>query len=166
MPYLLTWLNTAYIYRLISLRYLFVLGLGFSFKAGCAFQGRYFHCDPIWDYWSNSDFCESFYRALLLVLWLEVYFLSMRPICVCYAIFMIKYGQKIPATLLSKLGVASYHIYLTQMLYFSVVAPFLAVQFKVSSLNLWNGLFTFLICLFGGYIFYKVDLFMRVRGKR
>ncbi len=49
---------------------------------------------------------------------------------------------------------------------FSVVAPFLAVQFKVSSLNLWNGLFTFLICLFGGYIFYKVDLFMRVRGKR
>ncbi|AML47200.1 TPA: hypothetical protein U2C50_000796 [Streptococcus suis] len=97
--------------------------------------------------------------------WKSTFFLCV-PFAYAMLFFMIKYGQKIPATLLSKLGVASYHIYLTQMLYFSVVAPFLAVQFKVSSLNLWNGLFTFLICLFGGYIFYKVDLFMRVRGKR
>ncbi len=104
MPYLLTWLNTAYIYRLISLRYLFVLGLGFFFQSRMAFQGRYFHCDPIWDYWSNSDFCESFYRALLLVLWLEVYFLSMRPICVCYAIFYDKVWTEDSSNTVVKIG--------------------------------------------------------------
>ncbi|HFU4518378.1 TPA: acyltransferase family protein [Streptococcus suis] len=157
----------GYLYRLISFRYFFVLGLGiFLSKQDMRSKTDTFiatllgivggimitvnhYIEPFsWFYgWKSTSFlCVPFAYALLF--------------------FMIKYGRKIPATLLSKLGVASYHIYLTQMLYFSVVAPFLAVYFEVSSLNLWNLLFTFLICAFGGYACYILESAVRVRRKK
>ncbi|HEM5327119.1 acyltransferase [Streptococcus suis] len=156
-----------FVYRLISLRYLFVLGLGIFLskqdvrsKVDTFIATLFGIIGAILIFVNHSIEPFSWFYG-----WKSTSFLCV-PFAYALLFFMIKYGRTIPATLLSKLGVASYHIYLTQMLYFSAVAPFLAVQFKVSSLNLWNVLFAFLICLFGGYIFYKMDLFMRLRGKR
>lgn len=142
-----------YLHRILCLRYLFVVGLGI-FLAYEDLQSKF-----------------SVYRALLLgaggALMIFVHsfvnpftwFYSWKAtsfLCVPFAyallFFAMKYGQTMKESIFSKLGQASYYIYLVQIIYFTLFMPLLEKRYAISMLT--NAVLAFVFSFTLGYVFF------------
>lgn len=142
----------AHDYRLLAFRYIFLISMGcylyfeafqFSWKKylpmliagiGYIWLISYTNYHPtIFTRWNTTSMMTAFYIAPIIAL-------------------LLKYGQQIRIPFLEKIGQASYHIFLMQILYYNYFKTLLPSEYRMAYML--TGV-VFSLC--SGYLFYLLD---------